>query len=387
LKNSFNEPNPALSGQFSSNVTTDPLPLRVVQLTPPGRGAVASILVDGPGAADLVQALVRTKSGRPLGDFPDDRLVVGHFGDENGEEVVIRRRGPQTIELHCHGGYAATTMIEDTLRIRGCQSVAWRQWIAQRHEDPIAAAALAALADAPTQRTAAILLDQFHGALSRAFEATEHDIELKNYAAAQRQVESLLAYMPLGMHLTKPWRVILAGPPNAGKSSLINALVGFQRSIVHHTPGTTRDAVTAATAMDGWPVELCDTAGLHDEAQGIEKAGVELARQRISEADLLVLVFDLSQNWSASDQSLIEAFPDALVVHNKTDITSANCSSGENRPEGHVTSALTGAGMDELIEKIAKRLVPAIPPLGAAVPFTSEQIDLVQGFARVVKKG
>lgn len=314
-------------------------------------------------------------------DFPDDRLVLGRVNGEDGEEIVVRRHNPQSIELHCHGGYAAAAMIEEILRQRGCRIVAWRQWIDEISEDPIAAAAQIALADAPTGRTAAILLDQYHGALGRALDSIQQDIEGKNFTSARRQVESLLGNIPLGLHLTKPWRVVAAGPPNAGKSSLINALVGYQRSIVHHTPGTTRDAVTETTAMDGWPVELCDTAGLNAEARGIEKAGVELARRRISDADLTVLVFDLTVNWSASDQTLIESFPNALLVHNKVDLPHTL----DNRPMGLHTSALDGVGIDTLIEKIAVRLVPAPPPPGAAVPFTSEQVEQAKRIIGILK--
>jgi tRNA modification GTPase len=356
--------------------------LRVVQLTPPGRGAVACLLVEGPGASDMVQTLVQTRSGRPLADFPEDNLIVAHFNDENGEEIVLRRRSVHSVELHCHGGYAAAAMIEETLRQLGCRVVAWQQWISDSQTDPISAAALVSLADAPTRRTAGILLDQYHGALGRAFDAIEQDIKEKNFVAARSRVESLTAHISLGSHLTKPWRVVVAGPPNAGKSSLINAMVGFQRSIVHHAPGTTRDAVTAATAMDGWPVELCDTAGLHAGAQGIEKAGVELARQRISDADLVILVFDLTSNWSASDQALADSFPNALRVHNKVDLQYAN----DNRPKGLYTSAQSGVGIDELIIKIANLLVPIPPPPGAAVPFTLEQIERIRRFAKILDK-
>jgi tRNA modification GTPase len=336
--------------------------------------------VEGPGAAETVQAVVRTKSGRPLADFSDDRLVLCHFNGQNGEEIVLRPRSAKAVELHCHGGHAAAAMIEETLRQRGCRVVAWRQWISESQPDPISAAALAALADAPTQRTAGILLDQYHGALGRAFDAIQQDIKGKNFAAARSRVESLMACIPLRLHLTKPWRVVVAGPPNAGKSSLINAMVGFQRSIVHHTPGTTRDAVTAATAMDGWPVELCDTAGLHAGAQGIEKAGVELARQRIIDADLLILVFDLTSSWSVSDKALVDSFPNALIVQNKADLQYAK----DNRPTGLYTSALCDAGIDELIIKIASRLVPIPPPPGAAAPFTLEQIEQVRIFTSVL---
>ncbi len=362
------------------------LPLRVVQLTPPGRGAVASILVEGPGAADLLQPLIMHKFARPLTEFTENRLVVGHFNAENGEEIVVRRRSPQAVELHCHGGYAAAAMIEETLRQRGCKIVGWRQWIAENQAHPISAAALVAMADAPTERTAAILLDQFNGALRRAFDGIQEKITLKDYSAAKQLADSLLEIWPIGLHLTKPWRVVVAGPPNAGKSSLVNSLVGFRRSIVHHAPGTTRDAVTVATAIDGWPVELCDTAGLRGEARGIEKAGVELARRRISDADLVVLVFDLTMDWTISDHSLVEAFPDALVVHNKIDLCNANAGFIGNRPEGLSTSALSGRGIDALMAKIAERLVPSPPPPGAAVPFTAEQIEEVKHFTRILQK-
>ncbi|MGD0517632.1 MAG: GTPase [Thermoguttaceae bacterium] len=356
--------------------------LRVVRLTPPGRGAVASILVEGPGAAEAVQALVRTKSGRPPADFSDDRLVLGHFNRENGEEIVVRQHSPRAVELHCHGGYAAVAMIEETLRQRGCRVIDWRQWVSESQSDSISAAALAALAEAPTERTAGVLLDQYHGALRRAFDATEQDIEEKNFGSARSRVESLSAYIPLGLHLTKPWRVVVAGPPNAGKSSLINAMVGFQRSIVYHAPGTTRDAVTVTTAMDGWPVELCDTAGLCAEAEGIEKAGVDLARRLISGADLTVLVFDLTSDSSASARALADSLPNALIVHNKVDLQYVKT----NRPEGFFTSALSGSGIDVLIKNIADRLVPFPPPPGAAVPFTSEQIERIKSLAKVLEK-
>jgi tRNA modification GTPase len=329
--------------------------------------------MEGPGAADLTQTLLCTRSGGHLADFADDRLVMGRFNGKDGEEIIVRKCNPQAVELHCHGGYAAAAMIEETLQRQGCRIVDWRQWILKSQTDPISAAALTALADAPTERAAGILLDQYHGALRRAFAAIEKNIKEKNFDSARSMVESLSDHVPLGLHLTKPWRVVLAGPPNAGKSSLINALVGFQRSIVYHAPGTTRDAVTVATAMNGWPVELCDTAGLRANAEGIEKAGVDLAWQRINEADLTVLVFDLTSPWSASDQALADGLPNALIVHNKADLACIKA----NRPIGLCISALTGAGIEELVKKIADHLVPVPPQPGEAVPFNSEQVELV----------
>src|SRR5262249_7726954 len=115
---------------------------------------------------------------------------------------------------------------------------------------------------APTLRTAAILLDQLNGAF-----ATEvrrilalFETDPRNAAFSLHRLAEL--GNTVGRHLVEPWKVVVAGPPNVGKSSLVNALAGYQRSVVSEVAGTTRDAVSVRTAFDGWPVELIDTAGL-----------------------------------------------------------------------------------------------------------------------------
>jgi tRNA modification GTPase len=306
---------------------------------------------------------------------------VGHFGHERGEEVVVRRCADGVVELNCHGGLAAAAMIEDSLAAAGCQRMPWRHWAADAHDDPIAAAALQALAEARTERTAAILLDQYQGALRRALDEIQQAIRNGDAKSAQQQIKTLRSRESLGRHLVRPWRVVLAGPVNVGKSSLINALVGFGRSIVHDSPGTTRDAVTAATAIDGWPVELCDTAGLRDgcvrvntQHGGVERAGMERARERLAEADLVVLVFARSAPWSEVDQTLLNEWPNALLVDNKCDLPLAT----GKRPGGVTASALHGQGIAELLAAISRRLVPDPPPPGVAVPFTDKQIEAVE---------
>ncbi len=351
----------------------------VIQLTPPGRGAVATLRVEGPGAVEVVQLHFRCRGGRPLATYPADRLVVGHFGDDRGEEVVLRRHADAAVELHCHGGRAAVAMIEETLVAAGCQRLAWRDWAARHHPDAITAAALTALADARTERTAAILLDQYQGALSRALSDIQQAIDRGDRSTARRQIDELSARVDLGRHLVEPWLVVLAGRVNVGKSSLINALAGYDRSIVHPTPGTTRDAVTLATAIDGWPVELCDTAGIRVGGDAIERAGMELARERLAQADLIILVGDGSERWSREDQALVDQWPTALVVHNKCDLPPAP----GDRPPGLSTSAVRGDGVENLLAAVAGRLVPDPPPAGAAVPFTVAQIEAVSRFAAI----
>ena len=362
--------------------------LVLIQLTPPGRGAVATLRVEGPGALHVVQRHLLTRNGRPLADFQPGRIVIGQFVAQTprlpdaaemdtplpGEEVVVHRESDSAIELHCHGGQAAITRIEQILVNGGCRRISWQEWVYRQEADPFAAAARLALAAARTRRTAAILLDQYRGALRRAVEKIEASLQAGALDDARQGAEALLAHAQTGLHLARPWQVVIAGPPNVGKSSLVNAIAGYQRAIVHSTPGTTRDIVTLRTAIDGWPVEIFDTAGLREAGDEIERAGIDLARQRILAADLVVLVSDISQPWSERDTALLEACPGALLVHNKGDLPHAR----GPRPRGVELSAIGAEGIDALCEEIAQRLVPHPPLAGAAVPFEPEQVEQVR---------
>jgi tRNA modification GTPase len=222
-----------------------------------------------------------------------------------------------------------------------------------------------------------ILLEQFHGALRLELEAIR-DLLVKGDSTAEQRIAALLATAELGMHLTRPWQVVIAGRPNVGKSSLINALVGYRRAIVFDQPGTTRDVVTAATVIDGWPVKLSDTAGLHEAGDAIETAGIDRAKQRLSDADLVVWVFDASETSALSYQDLISQEVDSLglqlpekqlLVLNKIDRIS-----DPNLPGDLIaTSATTGAGIDSLLAAIATALVPEVPASAAAVLFNEWQ--------------
>lgn len=354
-------------------MVSNPLHPRLIHLTPPGRGAVATIRVEGPGALAAVARHFAARSGRPLDAFPPERIVVGQF-DPGGEEVVVRPASPELVELHCHGGLAATNRIEELLVAAGCLKLAWQDWAAEQETDPIAAAARIDLAAARTARTAAILLDQHHGALRKVIADIESSLAAGQPQIARQQAAALLAHATTGAHLIHPWQVVVAGQPNVGKSSLLNAIAGFQRAIVHATPGTTRDVLSVETAVDGWPVEVFDTAGLRTAGDAIEREGIELARRKLHAADLVVLVFDASLGWTADDDALLAAYPSALRVHNKSDLPP-----GEGRrPDGLQISAAHQTGIDALCREIAGRLVPQPPSPGAAVPFRPEHLAMIE---------
>jgi len=353
------------------------MPAEVSLLTPHGRGAVATIVVRGAGACEVVARCFTPASGRSLESLPWGAVAFGRLalGEAATEEAVVGVLGPQEVEVHCHGGVAVAEAVCKALALAGAVRIAWQDWLSQSLPDPISAAALLALPLARTERTAAILLDQHRGALRSEWAAIDDLLGTGQIQLAIGRTGALLARSDIGLHLAQPWRVVLAGRPNAGKSSLLNALLGYQRAIVFEQPGTTRDVVTATTAIDGWPIELADTAGLRTGGDAIESAGVARAGEAIAAADLVLLVAETTEPWDAGLYEPIAAARRVLLVHNKCDLAAAPA---DGRPDGVVTSAKNGAGLSALGAAVASALVPDPPLDGAAIPFTLDQIAALQ---------
>lgn len=333
---------------------------RVAVLTPPGSGAIAVVSVAGPDA----WAAAKTLFQRPLPASPEPhRFWYGRLGDGAGDEVVlaVKATDPPAVEVHCHGGRRVVRWVVEQFLALGC--------VEEEDSKPGDGDPWALLERATTLRTAGILLDQCHGAFARAV--------ADSLAALDRgdpsPLHALAARAELGRHLVTPWRVVIGGAPNVGKSSLVNALAGYQRSVVSPVAGTTRDVVTVPTAFDGWPVELADTAGLRAAADPLEAEGVGLAERSLGAADLVVWVLDgTDPNPVPPPTGVVNCFRPSLVVVNKADRPAAF-----DPGRRLMLSAATGLGIPELIAGIARALVPDPPPAGAAVPFTAELADAV----------
>jgi tRNA modification GTPase len=291
-------------------------------LTPPGRGALATIgLVD---AWPVLRELFRTRAGKELPEVPEPgRHWLGRIGTDMADECVLAVRSTDRVEAHVHGGEAVTGWLLELLQDKGVRIGSCEEWLSSK--------AWRMLAHAPTERTAAILLDQIHG-------------------PREPSAERRAALAGVGRHLVEPWRVAVAGEPNVGKSSLVNAIAGHERCVVSPTPGTTRDAVAVRVAIDGWPVELIDTAGVREASEAVEREGVALARETAAAADLVLWVVDATREAAPAPAG-------AMVVRNKIDLAG-----------GPGVSAVTGEGLEELLTTIARRLVPESPLPGEAVP-------------------
>ena len=361
----------------------------VVELTPVGRGAVAVVLVAGPDAVRAVDNHFTPAGKLSIPAAPVGRILFGRWR-ASGEELVVCRRAEDRVEVHCHGGVAAVRAVTDSLQAEGCSPVPWREWIRQDPAlvgDKITCDAQIALADAVTMRTAGILLDQLNGALSAAIREGLAAVAAENWPQAATLIGALLERHDVGLHLTTPWRVVLAGPPNVGKSSLINALAGYERAIVSPIPGTTRDVVTLTTAIEGWPVVLADTAGLRASDDELESAGVELAQSALASADLAILVCDAMA--SEVDGAQWKSLPlRTIEVRNKIDLLSESGGVEDDPARGSMiaVSALTGEGIAALAAAIGAALVPRPPAAGAAVPFTPAQYEVLVAAREAIER-
>jgi len=346
----------------------------------------------GPGAAYVAFS----RAPLPQHAVPG-RFYLGRLGeDANACDEVVLTVKPDWLELHCHGGVEVVRFIEGLFAARGVCQGSWRE-LTQAGGSRLGLLAKEQLLHAPTVKTAAILLDQVHGAFENTLAEILGALRAQDQFCARRLLARLVGTLHLGRHLVEPFRVVIAGTPNVGKSSLVNALSGYTRSLVSPIAGTTRDVVTTRIALDGWPVELIDTAGLHTSADALERQGMARTRAVLDRADLVFWVLDASAPRVLPPPEILF---DRTII-NKVDLPAAWDDRDDQlielpRSTAYV-SAKTGQGVTELCRWIAFLLgLEAMPAPGEGVAFTPELCEQIwhayeslrtdrQGAARILE--
>ncbi len=355
----------------------------------PGRAGVAVFRFSGPGAGQALKELCRPA------EMPEPRTAaVRAIVDPRTNETIDRGlalwfpaphsfTGEDVAELHLHGGRAIlNAVIESARALPDCRMAEPGEFTRRAFEhgkmDLTEAEAIADLVDAETaaqRRQALRQLDGELGGLYRGWaEKLKHclahieaDIDFSDedlppgiveqrHNDIQTVIDGLKAHLDdrhRGERLREGFTVAILGPPNAGKSSLLNALARREAAIVDPTPGTTRDVIEVHLDLGGYPVTLADTAGLRESADAVESEGVRRALARAEHADFKILVFD-GAKWPALDEKTQELKDEnALTLVNKKDLIPPDVPSA---PDVLFVSALTGEGLKEL----AKRLIHAI---------------------------
>ncbi len=354
----------------------------VAVLTPSGRGAIAVVSVRGPRAIEVVNSVFRPARGGALGVAASDRIRLGRLGRGEGDEVVATIVGhePPEVEVHCHGGPAVVRLAVSALVNAGAVSITPRS---RAKHTGTRRDAERTLPLAETLRVAEVLLDQAEGAFNAALAQIAGLLSI-GPCVALRKLDILIKRHEFGEKMITGWDVVIAGPPNAGKSSLFNALAGHERAIVSEVPGTTRDVLRFRTACSGWPVTFLDTAGTRQGEGPIEVSGIARAKAARERADLVLWVLDRSQAWDPAALPQVADETNRLVLASKCDLPAAWT---EGQVSAMPISAVTGEGLERLLATIGHHLVPHPPQAGEAVPWSAGHARRLHRLRRLVMDG
>ena len=345
--------------------------------TPPGRGGIAVIELTGPSAGAILDEVFRpwpSHAGAGAG-----RLELGHLadGDRLIDEAVVFRRGAG-VEINIHGGPQVARAAMAALKRRGAVPApappaapdsfptAHPRW----NNPAVGAEMIESLPLARSALAAAAITRQWSGGISRLAHRSVERLAAGppgGAAAARQACLSAAGALPVTARLLHPAEVVLAGPPNAGKSTLANALLAREVSIVHHAAGTTRDWVREQAVLDGVPIWLTDTAGLWSADDALDAEAVRRAHARACEADLVLLL------GAETPARLPQWWQGRRVIR-----VASKCDTCPAAPGADVeVSALTGRGLDELRRAVVAALGLGSVDVEAPMAFTPRQAALL----------
>lgn len=356
--------------------------------TAPGSGAIAIVRLSGSRAIEIAEEITGSRAAPRVAHFCEFREPGGGRIDE-GLMLVFpgphSYTGEDVVELHGHGGPIVSDWLLQTACTLGARAAEPGEFTLRAFlNDKLDLTQAEAVADliASSSRTAArAALRSLSGRFSAAVDALQdaitavrvhleahldfpdEEIPPATHEALGRQIEgaetivaALVRSARQGVALRDGLSIVIAGPPNAGKSSLLNRLTGYEAAIVTDIPGTTRDTLRETLVLEGLPVHIVDTAGLRDTADPIETEGLRRARNALERADRVLWITEIHETLDAALAAASNELGDGTVftlVRNKVDLTDGRAAIGEH--EGITVlsmSALSGAGIDLLIDHL-----------------------------------
>lgn len=356
---------------------------------------IGIIRISGDGACSIISQIFRLKGQKPMETITSHKVYYGYIYDEDemlDEVLVLVMKGPHsytaedTVEIDCHGGVLMMKRILETVIKYGARPAEPGEFTKRAflngRIDLSQAEAVIDVINAKNQYALKSSVSQLTGGISKkiralreqiiyqiafiesALDDPEH-ISLEGYGKTLleqlnpmiRQLEQLVASSDNGKVMTEGVKTVILGKPNAGKSSLMNVLVGEERAIVTDIAGTTRDTLEEHIRLQGISLNVVDTAGIRETDDLVEKIGVSRARTMADEADLIIYVVDASIPLDGNDEDIIEIIKDrkAVVLLNKTDLNMVVTKDYLEQVTSHKVipiSAKEETGIDELEQEI-----------------------------------
>ena len=370
--------------------------------------AIGIVRLTGPDTRRILDGVFAPANGRPMSAQTPRKLVFGRALDRSGgvidEALAVLFPGPNSYtgedcaEIHCHGSPVVLDEVLAAAFARGARQARGGEFTQRAflcgRMDLIQAESVADLIDAESAGAARNAVGQLQGRMSRSVggiydalmdvvsrfyaivDYPDEEIEPlqqaqieQTLAESAERLDALLATFSRGRLLKSGVPAVILGKPNAGKSSLLNALLGYDRAIVTDIAGTTRDTVEEKVLVGSVLLRLCDTAGIRDAADTVERLGVERAQQAAQRAELALLVLDGSAPLTREDEEAIAAARQArrmLVLVNKADLPQVLDAAALRARFGEVIplSARSGAGVDALCRAVEELFAGGETPRG-----------------------
>ena len=381
--------------------------------------AIGILRLSGDGCAEIGGKIFTPNNGKPLSNAPNRKLIMGNLHDKDDRIIdsclAVYTRGPHsytgedTVEFHCHGSPAVLAAGLEALYLAGAKPAKRGEFTKRAFMNGqlalTQAEAVIDLIEAETADAAANAAGQVEGVLQKklspiyndltdlcshfhaVLDYPDEDIEdfgLSNYEVTLRSnakaLYALLQTYGQGRIIKNGVSAAIVGKPNVGKSSLMNALAGYERVIVTEIAGTTRDTVEETVMLGNTRLRLVDTAGIRETEDKIEAMGVERSRAAVDNADLVIFMCDGSKPLTEEDLKVIEVCADrenAIALINKSDI--GNCVQPSDLPFMMILKvcAKTGEGLDQLADVVDEMFAGSTPCDGSILT-NPRQFDAIR---------